>query len=512
MSNPSPQPPLTETTRFAVWEMVTAAAPVVVAMTSYTMMNFTDRFLGSRLGADPVYVGAQGNGGLASWVPISIAHGGLTIINTYVSQNVGAGKPERGPAYAWNGLWVALLYWLFVLVPYGFSLPWVFRVAGLEARQAELATQFGQILVFGSILTLCTRSLSQYFFGMHKGGVIMVAGVTANIFNLFASAVLSFGNGPVADFGDSALGAIMQPVARAAHFTAAALNIAPQGVAGSAYGTVLATLLEMGIPSAVFLSAKFNRMYKTRAAWRWSVVHLKDIARLGWPGGLMFGNEMICWGYFMVHLVSRFGKEHATAGWIAHSYMSLSFMPAVGISFAATALVGKYQGMGRSDLAQKRAWLATALAMSYTCLCGVCFVVFREPMVNLFMPEDATEEARANVVRLGSQFLIATAAFQVFDGMAMVLSGALRGAGDTVFPGVATVVLSWAVIVGGGEAMVRFVPSLSSLGPWIAAASYIVLLCLMMLARFLTGKWKAIRVVKDGAPSLAAAGTTDGIV
>ena len=56
----------------------------------------------------------------------------------------------------------------------------------------------------------------------------------------------------------------------------------------------------------------------------------------------MFGNEMVCWGFFMVHLVSGFGPQHASAGWIAHQYMSLSFMPAVGISVACTAIVGKY--------------------------------------------------------------------------------------------------------------------------------------------------------------------------
>ncbi len=500
-----------------MFELLTVAAPVVTAMTSYTLMNFTDRYLCSRLGPEPLYVGAQGNGGLATWVMLSIAHGGITIINTFVSQNMGAGRPERGPAYAWNGLWLGLLYWALVLVPYGFALPAIFRFAGLDAVQADLASQYGRILVFGSILTLATRSISQYFFGMHRGGVVMVAGVSANLVNLFASAVFSYGNGPTPDFGGSWLGALVQPVADAATVTARALHIAPMGVSGSAWGTILATLLELAIPMAVFLGPRFNRMYATRSAWRWSLGHVKDIARLGWPGGLMFGNEMVCWGYFMVHLVSGFGKEHATAGWIAHSYMSLSFMPAVGISFAATALVGKYQGMKRSDLAQKRAWLATALAVSYTGVCGVFFVVFREPMIDLFVPADATEESRAMVVRLGSRFLIATAAFQLFDGAAMIMSGALRGAGDTVVPGVATVVLSWVVIVAGGEALVRFAPRLESLGPWLAAASYITLLCLFLTARFVSGRWKSIEVVKEperaGAVESGAAGaTTDGVV
>src|SRR5690606_20528967 len=120
----------------------------------------------SRIGPDPVYVGAQGNGGLSAWVPIALAMGTLTVINTYVSQNMGAGRPERGPAYAWNGLWMAAAFWMLCLVPYGLMLPRIFDAAGLHPEQARLASQYGQILVFGSVLTLWTRAISQFFFGM----------------------------------------------------------------------------------------------------------------------------------------------------------------------------------------------------------------------------------------------------------------------------------------------------------------------------------------------------------
>ncbi len=36
-------------------------------------MTMTDKWLCSQIGPDPIYVGAQGNGGLAAWVPISVA-------------------------------------------------------------------------------------------------------------------------------------------------------------------------------------------------------------------------------------------------------------------------------------------------------------------------------------------------------------------------------------------------------------------------------------------------------
>lgn len=481
-------------------EMLRVAAPTVAMMASYTMMTFTDKFLVSRLGPEPVYVGAQGNGGLISWVPISIVHGMLTIINTYVSQNLGAGKPERGPAYAWNGLWIACIYWLVVLVPFGFLMPWILKLAGVDSEQAAMAAEYGRILVFGSILTMATRSLGQFFFGMQKARVVMIAGIVANVFNVFAAAVLAYGNGPIADFSGSWLGAVMQPVVGAAHALSVALHVPRLGVAGSAWGTILATVVEMAIPTAVFLSKGFDAKYKTRSSWRWSFGHVKDLVRLGWPGGAMFGNEMICWGYFMVHLVSKFGKEHATAGWIAHQYMQLSFMPAVGISVACTAVVGKYMGMGKPELAARRAWLGLRIAIAYMITCGILMVVFRGQMIAFFIDAKTPPESVSRVIELGSMFLIATAAFQAFDATAMTLSGALRGAGDTLVPGVATLVLSWLVIVGAGTVLVEVLPDrIKPMGGWIGAASYIILLATILLVRFAGGRWKTNKVLKESS-------------
>ncbi len=486
-------------------EFLAVAGPTVATMTSYTVMTFVDKWLVSQMG--PVYVGAQGNGGLAAWVPQSVAVGFIQVVNTYVSQNTGAGRPERCAAYAWNAAWIAVGWWL-LLLPYALALPAVFRAAGVDPEQADLAVQYGQVLIFGCLLNLATRAFSQFFYGLHRAGVVMVAGIVANVANLFISAMLMFGNGPVPE----ALGLF----GRGCGAAASALGDEPMGIAGSAWGTVFATIVELAIPMALFLSPGFHRHYQTRSAWRLSWPHVKDLFRIGWPGALMFGNEMLCWGFFMVYLVSHFGASHATAGWIAHQYMSLSFMPAVGISVATTAIVGKYMGMGRPDIAERRAWLAVGMATAYMGLCGLAFVIFREPLTRVFIEHGTPEDRAEELVRLGSMMLIATACFQLFDAVAMVLSGALRGAGDTVVPGVATVVASWGVIVGGGLFMVNVFPALESLGAWIAAASYIAVLCVMLVARFRWGPWRSIRLVTPKAADAAdlpsvQASSTDGL-
>lgn len=461
-----------------VAEILRLAAPTVMTMASYTVMQFIDKYMVSRIDPDPIYVGTQGNGGLASWVPISIVMGILMIVNTFVSQNQGAGRPERGAAYAWAGLWVAALAWV-VLIPYGILLPSIFEWMGHDARRVALESSYGQILVFGSILTMASRGISQFFYGMHQPSVVLVAGIAGNLTNLFFNYGLIYGN----------------------------LGMPRLEMAGAAWATLIGAAVELAVPMAIFLSPPYNTLYGTRRAWRPSRAITGELFRVGWPGGAMFGNEMLCWAFFMVYLVGFFGPGHSTAGWIAHQWMSLSFMPSVGISVAVTAMVGKCIGMGRPDLAAKRAWAGLGIAVIYMGCCGIAFIIFRRPMIRLFI-EDGTDPAAADeVVRLGSMFLIATATFQLFDAIAMTMSGALRGAGDTVWVGVVTVALAWSVIVGGGLFMVNFLPGLESLGPWLAASSYIILLSLVILGRFLTGKWRRIHLVSPAPGALTMPGT-----
>lgn len=511
-------------------ELLAIAIPTVATMTSYTAMTFVDKLMVSRIGPDPVYVGAQGNGGITSWIAVSIVFGTLTVVNTFVSQNFGAGKADRAPAYAWNGVWLALIAWFLLILPYAAILPSLYVMArdsslSPEAlaevvRRDKLAAAFAQILLVGSIITMARQAIGQFFYGMHKPAIMLVAGVAGNITNFVLNSVLIYGpHGPVEGaappqgFFDSAVASWFS----GASWVATSLNIPALGVPGAAIGTVLGTIVELLVLVFVFLSPKLNKQFATRSNWRPSFAHLKDIFRLGWAPGLMFGNEMICWGLFMVYFVGHFGAQHSTAGFIAHQWMSLSFMPAVGISVAVTAVVGKCMGMGRPDLAAQRARLGLALAMVYMGICAICFIVFRHWLVGIFIDPKTAPEVAAEVLKLGSTFLILCAVFQIFDAVAMTLSGALRGAGDTTYVGLVTVVSSWVVIVGGGWVAIHYFPQFESAGPWVAAAAYIITLSIFIAARFWAGKWKSIKLVRDDKhpgpePQATMGAVADGVL
>ncbi|MBS0196060.1 MAG: MATE family efflux transporter [Planctomycetes bacterium] len=451
-------------------ELVRIALPSVAATTSYSLMQFADKLMVSKIGPDPIYVGAQGSGGMAAWIPVSFMWGAIAVINTFAAQNLGAGTPRNAPRYAWNAMWFAVIAWLAMLI-YGFFLPDIFRLMGYEPRRVQLACDYGQIMVAGAILTMGARGIGQFFYGIHRPRVVMVASITGNLVNLGLNWLLIYGN-----WGFPRL-----------------------ELKGAAIATIVGAGVEAAIPFAIFLGPTMNRLYETRHSWRPDVSCIKEIWRLGWPAGAMFGNEMICWGFFMLYLVGSFGTQESTAGFIAHQWMSLSFMPAVGISNAVTATVGRYIGMKRPDLAARSTSAALRLALGYMGLCGLCFVLFGKQMTGFFIPSDTPPEAREHVLDLGAQFLIACAAFQLFDAIAMTLSGALRGAGDTHWVGVVTVIMAWTIIVGGGLLVVRLFPGLGSLGPWITSATYIIVLALAILARYLGGKWKTMTVVESPA-------------
>lgn len=452
-------------------EMLIIALPVIGTMVSFTLMQFVDKIYCGMLGAEAL--AAAGNGGLAAFFPVSVMMGLVGVVNTYVSQNLGAGHPERGPAYAWNAMWLALGTWLVVLIPYALFLPEVFAfmrgllgVAQPSAYVIENEATYARILLGGMIFTICARGIAQYFYGMHKPLTVAVGTLIANLVNWFMTWALVFGK-----FG-----------------------LPRWEVAGSAVGTVIGSVVEIAIPMAVFLSGKYHAAYGTRSAWRPSVRHMKEIWKIGWPAGLMFGNEMVCWWIFMSGFVAAYGAAHNAASWAALSYMHLSFMPAVGLSFAITAIVGKCIGAGRRDLVPNRVFLAIGLAMAYMGTCALCFFVFRKPMMELFS-EGNSPEIHAEMIRIGGQLLILAAIFQVFDAMGITLVGALRGAGDTVWPGVMTVVLSWGVLIGGGKLAMWLLPGWESVGPWAAASLYIIMFALGLVYRFLSGKWREMKVL-----------------
>jgi MATE family multidrug resistance protein len=446
-------------------------------MTSYTVMQFVDKLMVAQVG--PLEVAAQGNGSTWAFIPIGTTFGVLTVVNTYVSQHLGAGRPQAGPEYAWAALWLSVAAWLVVLVPCAALLPVLFHAMGHQPQLVRLETGYGQILMLGAVVLMASRGINHFFFGLHRPRIVTASAIAGNLANGLANYVLIYG-----EDGLAALGLPGVP------------GVPALGVHGAALGTLLGTAVELAIPAAIFLGPWMHAELHTRWGWRPRAGPICELLRLGWPAAVQWGNEIACWAIFMAVLVGRFGDDHMTAGWAALGYMHLSFMPAVGFSVAVSSLVGRYVGAGQPDVAVARARLGLAVAVGYMTACALVFLVFRRELIDVFVAIDGVgADQRAGIVSLGARLLVCAAVFQTADAFGIVYTGALRGAGDTVWPGIVTMGLSWILLVAGGAAVVVLWPGLESVGPWIAAAVYIILYAVAVSWRFESGVWRSIRLV-----------------
>ena len=197
------------------------------------------------------------------------------------------------------------------------------------------------------------------------------------------------------------------------------------GIAGAA----VATILSQFVSAALILLL----LTRTRDIYRldWKELHidfpiLKKIFSIGMPTALQavitsFSN------IFVQGYINAFGSD-VMAGWSCYNKLDhFIFLPMQSMSVASTTFVSQNAGAGN----ERRSRRGTFLAILITCLViGVTAAVltfFAPTAVRLFSPDEA-------VIRYGAMFIRTNAFFLIFNGIAQVLAGALRGRGDSRGP------------------------------------------------------------------------------
>jgi MATE family multidrug resistance protein len=105
-----------------------------------------------------------------------------------------------------------------------------------------------------------------------------------------------------------------------------------------------------------------------------------------------------------------------------------------------------------------------------------------------------------DVVNAGATLLLVAAVFQLFDGLQVVATGALRGAGNTRIPMLANLVGYWVIGLPLG-AFLCFKMKMGALGMWLGLC-----LALVLIGSALLAVWQSV-VKKLTVASSAATGS-----
>ena len=135
-------------------------------------------------------------------------------------------------------------------------------------------------------------------------------------------------------------------------------------------------------------------------------------------------------------LIGRLDPISLAGHQIALNAVGFTFMVPLGISSAAAVRVG--QALGREDFeaAGHSGWAALLLGAAFMSCAALAFLLVPNYIARIYTPDAA-------VIKVGISLLAVAAFFQLFDGLQIVATGALRGTGDTRTPMLAHLLAYW---------------------------------------------------------------------
>ena len=433
--------------------------PIVITNISFTIMQFVNRLMVADLGTEAL--AAVLPAGIISSIPASFAMGIATSVTTFVSQSLGKGNKKDCSNYCWQAMYIGMVYSVIVAAIMWPAAPWIFRVLGHESAVAELEVIYMRIMLYTLIPVISVWASSQFFMGIHRPIITMYAALVAQLVNIVFNYLLIFGK-----FG-----------------------FPKMGIAGAGWGTFIGVMVGSAIRMSVFLGGKINADFKSRQTINIDYGKMRDLLKVGVPSGVGVLVNVSLWGIILFGLVGKFGKEALAATSAVFSYTNVAIMPVVGIGIALTAVVGKAIGRDKKDIAIKQTGMCVKISVIYMAAVGLYFFVFKESLMTFFSADN-------KVIGAGTDILICAAIFQIFDAAAIIYSGALRGAGDTMWPASISAISTIVILGVGGSLMVRFQPQLGALGPWIADTISAILMGVAMLWRFKSNGWMKIDLFK----------------
>jgi MATE family multidrug resistance protein len=238
------------------------------------------------------------------------------------------------------------------------------------------------------------------------------------------------------------------------------------------FGSGLATTLSHAIMFLVLVAfAIFDRELAAYGIFshlpRWDWPTLKKLLRLGLPSGFLVLSEvgMFAGSYMIMGFLGMASVEaHAAVLQIA----SLAFSVPLGLGQAAAVRVGQNFG-ARNAAGVKRAGSAAVLLTVCFATCSALFMI-SQPSLLLGLFFDFRSPDAAEAIALGFQLLWVAAAFQLFDGLQVILTSVLRGAQDVRVPLILALIGFWGIGAPLGLAL-GFLTPLKALGVWIGLAS-----------------------------------------
>lgn len=427
------------------------ALPVTVSSLLQRTEGIVAVCLVGGLGAVPI--AAVGLGQLLAFIATTLVSGLSVGTNVIVAQLWGARRHRDAGEAARHFLLLSLATAILLGAAGMAGNHAAMRLLGAESGVIELALPYSTLIFLVIPFTVLLQVLSSILQGTGDTRTPMYAMMLVNLLHILIAYPLIYGR----------------------------WGLPAMGVKGAAMAVGLAEAT-----GVAYLMMRCGRIFKPSPHWR------LDLIRTLWDvGAPVSGERIVQQAGILIYtkLVLLYGTVTYAAHQVGLSIESLSFLPGYGFAIAAATMVGQSIGAGKYTRAKLENWEANRLAILIMAAMGVVFFFFPYALLRAFTTDAA-------VIELGTMFLKIVALLQIPLALTMVLAGSLRGAGDTRFIMSATLVGMWGVRVPMGL-IVGLWLEWSVVYVWTAMIADWTVRTALLLWRYQSERWKAIRVIKS---------------
>lgn len=345
---------------------------------------------------------------------------GITIgASIYVAQYYGAKEYSKMKHIMQQTILSSILIVVFLQAAIYIYAPQLLGIFDPGPQLLERAITYIRTVSFGLPFLAIMLVVGGMLQGMGNGKTPMMITMIMNIVNIIIGYVLIFGK-----FGFSPMGVKGAAIATAlSQFTAAILG--------------LYVLMNKNGVLHSYLNKTFFTIDKKK---------IRDIYKVGLPSSM----ESMFWqltAIILTRAILTYGETAFAAHQLGLQAESISYMPAAGFSVAATSFIG--QALGAKDKELAKIYLNQIIkgALYLTTISVIILVFFPKAVMSLLTDD-------AEIIRLGSIYLILMGLVQLPQNASGVLMGAMRGAGYTNIPMIVAGTGLWGIRVPSTLAMV----------------------------------------------------------
>lgn len=425
--------------------MLRLAAPLALTELGWLSMGFVDTVVVGRLPDSATAIGAVSLG-TTLFYSIGIFGSGIMLgLDTLVAQAYGARKLEECHRMLWSGLYLALFLSPVVMLAVLACVPFFPRF-GLSPALVATTIPFLKALIWSTLPLAFYFVLRRYLQAMAIVKPVVFALISANLVNLAGNWVLVYGHWGIPAFG----------------------------VTGSGWSTCVSRIYMVTV---LAIAAVYYDRKRSSGPWlasrRIDWTRIRELLRLGLPAASQLLAEF---GAFTLatFLVGRLGPVVLAGHYVAFNVASLTYMVPLGIGSAAAVRVGHAVGARDIRAAARAGWMALFFGAGFMLCSALVLLFLRRPIARIYSPQAA-------VVASGATLLLIAAAFQLFDGLQVVATGALRGTGNTRTPMLTNLIGYYVVGLPLG-ALLCFKLNYGAVGMWTGLCVALIMIGSVLLA------------------------------